>query len=90
MTYKEILKIMHEEKDMTLPDVRRLQILARAAKQTEEDEQNSKEERLLAKAVRLETEYLEDHLVKEFQAFIAMQFENMKKNENSVNTEVQQ
>ena len=90
MTYKEILKIMHEEKDMTLPDVRRLQILARAAKQTEEDEQNSEEERLLAKAVRLETEHLGSQLVKEFQAFIAMQFENMKKNENSVNSEVQQ
>ena len=80
---------MHEEKDMTLPDVRRLELLSKHAKLAAEDKENNEIERLLAKAVQAAADNMSSHLMREFVAFIEMQFQNMKRNENSFDTKVQ-
>ena len=89
MTYKDILRAMHEEKGMNLPDIRRLELLSKHAKLAAEDKENNESERLLAKAVQTAADNTSSHLMQEFVAFIEMQFQNMRNYESSINPEIQ-
>ena len=89
MTYKDILRTMHEEKEMTtLPDIRRLELLSKHAKLAAEDKENNETERLLAKAVQAAADNMSSQLMREFVAFIDMQFQNMRQRQSATELQV--